>query len=225
VGRFLGSFSDSQRAIRNFCQNFARWSDQCSMNETNEPSQSRPNFWKRLPGWARGGAIFVLGALIGAAIASPDQSKIDKANQITAKEQAIYAAAYVKRDRANSEYEDLNGQLDDVRSEIADQNATARADQRAQSKKLAKLKSKVSGARKTIAKRSFSGEGTYRVGKDVEPGTYKAAASSGCYWARLGSGDTSDIIDNNNADGPVLLTIEPGDFAIEVTRCSTFHKQ
>jgi hypothetical protein len=41
------------------------------------------------------------------------------------------------------------------------------------------------------------------------PGTYRTAGSSGCYWARLGSLDTSDIIENNNSNGPQVVGIQP----------------
>jgi hypothetical protein len=58
----------------------------------------------------------------------------------------------------------------------------------------------------------------------VRPGTYRAAASPGCYWARLSSLDTSDIIDNDNADGPVVVQVLPSDKAFQTTRCASFHK-
>jgi hypothetical protein len=58
----------------------------------------------------------------------------------------------------------------------------------------------------------------------LQPGTYKADASPGCYWARLKSLDTSDIIDNQNTDGPVVLQILSTDKAVEVARCGEFHK-
>ena len=83
---------------------------------------------------------------------------------------------------------------------------------------------KVGAAEKAAQANTFAGEGTYLVGTDVQPGTYKADASTGCYWARLKSLDTSDIIDNQNTDGPVVLQILPTDKAVEVARCAEFHK-
>jgi hypothetical protein len=195
------------------------------MNETNESQNTRFSWWSNRPGWLRGGAILILGLIIGVSIAQPEPAKEKQANAITAKQKSIYAAAYAKREDAQLEYDKLAQQSEDLQTKISDQQAESRADQRAAKKKLTKLRHKITGARTEVAKSTFPGEGTFRVGAEVEPGTYKAAAQSGCYWARLASGDTSDIIDNNNADGPVLLTIEPGDFAIEVAGCSTFHKQ
>jgi hypothetical protein len=86
------------------------------------------------------------------------------------------------------------------------------------------LQSQVSGVRHTIAQNSFAGTGTFLVGSDIAPGTYRAAASPGCYWARLSSLDTSDIVDNDNADGPVVVEILSSDKAFQASDCASFHK-
>lgn len=89
---------------------------------------------------------------------------------------------------------------------------------------VAAREAKVGAAEKAAQANTFAGDGTYLVGTDVQPGTYKADASPGCYWARLKSLDTSDIIDNQNPDGPVVLQILSTDKAVEVARCAEFHK-
>lgn len=73
---------------------------------------------------------------------------------------------------------------------------------------------------------TFDGDGTFIVGTDIQPGTYKADASPGCYWARLSGlgGSVSDIIANDNADGPVVVTISPKDKAFTDARCGSFTK-
>jgi hypothetical protein len=86
--------------------------------------------------------------------------------------------------------------------------------------KLRRLTGQVSEARAS----SFRGTGTYLVGADIQPGTYRAAATPGCYWARLATLDTTDIIDNDNADGPVVVQIAPSDKAFQVDGCGTFHR-
>jgi uncharacterized membrane-anchored protein YhcB (DUF1043 family) len=83
---------------------------------------------------------------------------------------------------------------------------------------------KVGAAEKAAQANTFAGDGTYLVGTDVQAGTYKADASPGCYWARLKSLDTNDIIDNQNPDGPVVLQILSTDKAVQVARCAEFHK-
>lgn len=61
--------------------------------------------------------------------------------------------------------------------------------------------------------------GTYLVGSDILPGIYRTAGGSNCYWARLSSLDTSDIIDNNNSSGPQVVEIQPSDRAFLTENC------
>ena len=61
--------------------------------------------------------------------------------------------------------------------------------------------------------------GTYVVGEDIRPGTYKARANDwGCYWARLTRGN--DIIDNHFGEGRAVVTIQPVDYAFETSGCT-----
>jgi len=69
------------------------------------------------------------------------------------------------------------------------------------------------------------GDGTYVVGTDIEPGTYKATPSGQCYWARLSStADESDIIANHLASGPTTVTISNTDAAFLTNRCGAWTK-
>lgn len=59
--------------------------------------------------------------------------------------------------------------------------------------------------------------GTYLVGRDIQPGTYKGQAEgTSCYWARLNSvaGDLNSIITNNIADGQFYVQVASSDFAL-----------
>lgn len=65
--------------------------------------------------------------------------------------------------------------------------------------------------------------GTFEVGKDIQPGTYRTRkAASGCYYARLlgFTNELSDIIMNENTDAPAIVTIEATDKGFKSTRCS-----
>ena len=61
--------------------------------------------------------------------------------------------------------------------------------------------------------------GTYLVGRDIAPGTYRGKAGTGvvdsCYWERLSglSGDFDDLIANDNANGSYYVTIDASDVA------------
>lgn len=82
---------------------------------------------------------------------------------------------------------------------------------------------KISGAEEQAKANQFDGtDGTYLVGADIKPGTYRGTPSDGCYYARLASLDGSDIIDNNNTDGPVVVQIKASDKAFQVRGCGTF---
>ena len=77
----------------------------------------------------------------------------------------------------------------------------------------------------TSSRTSF-GPGTYIVGTDIAPGTYRNSNSSGCYWARLhGFGGTlSDIIANDNTDSPATVTIAATDKGFQSNDCGDWSK-
>ncbi len=63
--------------------------------------------------------------------------------------------------------------------------------------------------------------GTYLVGRDIQPGNYSGEAGTGvldsCYWARLSgvSGEFSDLIANDNAQGRYFVQVGSTDFAVK----------
>ncbi len=76
----------------------------------------------------------------------------------------------------------------------------------------------------TVNYAQFS-DGTYTVGKDIQPGTYRTrAASPGCYFARLSGfgGTIGEIIANANTDAPAIVTIKATDKGFTSTNCGTW---
>lgn len=69
------------------------------------------------------------------------------------------------------------------------------------------------------------GEGLYVVGADIKPGTYHTEGGSVCYWARLSSLDTSDIIDNSLSSGPQTIQVRAGDRALQIRGDCTFGRK
>jgi hypothetical protein len=57
--------------------------------------------------------------------------------------------------------------------------------------------------------------GTYLIGRDIQPGTYKGEGS--CYWERLKdvSGEFQSIIANGNSDGQYYVQVKDSDFAFK----------
>jgi hypothetical protein len=66
------------------------------------------------------------------------------------------------------------------------------------------------------------GEGTYVVGVDIAPGTYRTSGARICYWARLSSLNTQDIIDNSLSSGPQTIEIFSSDKALQIQGGCTF---
>src|ERR1700722_15431750 len=70
----------------------------------------------------------------------------------------------------------------------------------------------------SVPKTTMETDGTYRVGTDIVPGTYRSAGpspegASDCYWARLNSLNETHIIDSNISTGPEVVMIQPSDAA------------
>lgn len=75
------------------------------------------------------------------------------------------------------------------------------------------------------ATKRIGGDGIYRVGADIEPGTYHSPgpSSSACYWARLDARD--EILDNGLSRGPSVVNVQPSDAAVETSNCQPFTKR
>jgi hypothetical protein len=64
------------------------------------------------------------------------------------------------------------------------------------------------------------GDGTYKVGDDIAPGTYKTSGPRAgspipnCYWARMkdDSGNLDAVIANDNTQGPTRITVKAGEY-------------
>lgn len=73
-------------------------------------------------------------------------------------------------------------------------------------------------------------DGTYRVGVDVQPGTYKTDGPAGdfgiCTWWRLNSlsGSNDAITNIGNEMGSAFITIDPGDVAFKTQACLPWRK-
>ncbi|MGY0461579.1 hypothetical protein ACW14Y_15125 [Kitasatospora sp. cg17-2] len=77
---------------------------------------------------------------------------------------------------------------------------------------------------------TIAGSGTYLVGADVQPGTYKTAGPSDstglCYWERSSgtSGDAGSIIANDALTGQGVVTIKKSDALFKSQGCQMWTK-
>jgi len=68
-------------------------------------------------------------------------------------------------------------------------------------------------------------DGTHIVGKDIQPGTYRAKKPTvSCYYARLSglSGAMDEILANNNTSNPAVITIAETDKGFQSRGCGTW---
>lgn len=72
-------------------------------------------------------------------------------------------------------------------------------------------------------KAAFSGDGTYQVGKDVKPGTYRTTGNTDdmCYWERAkdASGDMDSLLANDNVTGSSYVTVKASDKLFKSEGC------
>jgi hypothetical protein len=71
-------------------------------------------------------------------------------------------------------------------------------------------------------KTTIDGDGTFAVGKDIQPGTYSSAGPVGngaCYWKRTNG---SDIVDNALSKKAQIVQIEPTDTSFTTNQCQSW---
>ncbi len=70
--------------------------------------------------------------------------------------------------------------------------------------------------------RTIPGDGTFRTGADLVPGTYRSQGGDSCYWERLRGfgGQTADIIANGAGILPQTVTIAPTDAGFRSQGCA-----
>lgn|GEM_PF-3372071 len=151
------------------------------------------------------------------------QSKYDSLRAELTKSQAATATARQDAAQADSKAQaDEQTQLSQARAQdqaqlqqqqeaLAKQQSDAQAAQAAaqqQSQQNAAQKASLDQQQAAVDANSF-GDGLYQVGRDIQPGKYHSSGAGGnCYWAKLGSSNTDNIIDNNNSTGPQTITID-----------------
>ncbi|OSC39392.1 hypothetical protein [Mycobacterium decipiens] len=65
-------------------------------------------------------------------------------------------------------------------------------------------------------------DGAYLILVDVMPGRYRTAGGTMCYWARLRSTNTRDIIDSRKSSVPQIVEINENDTAFLTQNCGTW---
>lgn len=172
-----------------------------------------PKWYRRH--WVQLAAALVIGLTIGGASGSSSAGTSEVAAR-AATERAVAA----EKAASDAQAEAANAKTEAEKSVAAQK---ARLD--ATAADLARRSAALGGQEAAAKANEFDGAaGTYLIGSDIKPGTYRATASSGCYWARLSSldGGVDAIIQNENTDGPFVVRIKATDKALQVQGCGTF---
>ncbi|WP_171163234.1 hypothetical protein [Streptomyces sp. I05A-00742] len=85
------------------------------------------------------------------------------------------------------------------------------------------------GGEQKAGKADISGSGTFQVGSDVKPGTYRSLGNKSgdnCYWERAknAEGDPDSIIANDNVTGSSYVTIKAGDKIFKSEGCKGWER-
>ncbi|WP_445280375.1 hypothetical protein [Streptomyces sp. DSM 118148] len=80
------------------------------------------------------------------------------------------------------------------------------------------------GKADTKKKAAFEGDGEFRVGSDIKPGTYRTTGNTDgmCYWERAedASGEMDSILANDNVSGTSYVTVKAGDKLFKSNGCA-----
>lgn len=215
--------------------------------ETNEPAethfkdvlheaasssgQAKPARKRRIFAGAAVVALLAGATAIGTTL--PDPKSSDAYAALAAEKATVES----ERDSAESSYASMKSKYDTLQNGIAGREAKVTSRETEVGKADAAVKTAeaavkvreeaVTGAETTKAANTV-GDGTWTVGSDIEPGTYRAveAVGSSCYWGIYRSGSNGgDIIENDIPGGgrPVVALSAGQDF--NSTRCGKWEKQ
>lgn len=182
--------------------------------------------WLRRP-VAQSKLLIVIGAALVLAIAVGTAFGIasTRANTLTAQ----LATETGKYDSSQSALDAKSTEADGLKKTVAaakTREAALTAGEAAATKRSGELDAReaaVKTTETTIAANTIAGDGTFRVGVDIQPGQYHSDGGTDCYWARLNAGG-DHIIANDISTGPSILTVQPSDGLIKTSHCAPFTK-
>jgi hypothetical protein len=189
-------------------------------DEPKKPNADARSIFRRLGKWTAVVVAFfvalVIGVGLGAAVnpsddtASANPETVTVASTVTGEGETVTETVTETISATKVEKEKLN----DREAELNQRAAELRQGEKELQRQIG------------IVQRTSFGAGTYLVGKEITPGTYRSSGKNGCYWERLSGlgGDFGDIIANDNPTGPALVAISSSDKAFSSDRCGTWRR-
>lgn len=182
---------------------------------------------------AAGLMLFLLGVGVGS-VGADDTAAQEEAAETQDDIAALEAQVERERDArqsASERAEDLNDELIDLRSEVTDlERQLEESEDSSQDSGGGGGGSGDQGASggsgggsASTGARSF-GDGTWRVGEDIRPGTFRAPGGQNCYWERLRNfkGGLNSIIANGGFTKNQTVTIAASDAGFSTRGCGTW---
>jgi hypothetical protein len=185
-----------------------------------EGSHGRRSAWLKISMAVVGMVLLVVGVALGATLNSNYAQIAAQKTQIGALQQSLTAA------RAQSTAAKTKMEAAQTRASTAMATADAKAGDEYATREVAvqKLQRKLEREQGIVQASTISADGVYVVGKDIPAGTYRTTGGGQCYYATLGSADTSNILDNNNFNGPETVDVS-GAYAFQISGGCTWSRE
>jgi hypothetical protein len=188
--------------------------------------------WLMITLLAVGGLMLLIGGVaIGAAANSKTSLINSQKAQITRLQSTVStdkSQLSTERLRVTNAQAQARNAMSVALTQVKGQYKSKFAALQAQEQKVAGLQAKLNRELGVVAKSTISQDGVYVVGRDIPSGVYHTSGNNGgfnnqCYYATLGSTNTSNILDNNNFNGPETVDLS-GVYAFQITGGCTWHK-
>lgn len=147
------------------------------------PVAPRQPWWKRL--WVVAAAAAIIGILIGTAGASGNK-KVADAKTVTATATTTSVSVSVQPAATKT-----------LRPTVVKTIATH---------------TRTATVTYTPAPKPAINDGTYQVGRDIRPGTFRTSGGSQCYWQVSSDPNGDNILSNDNITGPAIVQLNDGQY-------------
>ncbi|WP_427007328.1 hypothetical protein [Pseudarthrobacter sp. H2] len=202
------------------------------LHET-QPSPGKPKPGRKKKIFTTVAVLALVAGAVAVGTTLPDPKSSDAYAALAGEKSAVEG----ERDSAKSSYDSVKSKYDTLQNGISAREAkvtsreteVGKADAAVKTAEAAvkKREEAVTGAEKTKAANTV-GDGTWTVGKDIEAGTYRAAADVGstCYWGIYATGSNgSNIIENDIPGGGRPTVALAGGQDFKSSRCGKWEKQ
>jgi hypothetical protein len=166
------------------------------------------------------GGGFGIGYAVGHSPVAGYQQQLATANHALITEQTKLATAHAL---VATEQSQVTAARQTAQNAVSAANSAAAAKYASREAAVQALQRKLNREQGVVQSSTISQDGVYVVGKDIPSGTYHTTGGGQCYYATLGSTDTSNILDNNIFSGPETVDVS-GAYAFQITGGCTWRK-